>query len=271
MTDVPNGSANAGNPWFSTVQDAGLREFVEKKGWDTPEKALTSYRNLESHLGAPADRIVRLPEKADDPAWADVRAKVGFAPPADASEYDFSVPEGFNDDYATFARSAFKEVGLPKEMAKALVDKNNAWVEQQLEAQQKAIERGVTDAQAALKAELGGKYEATMTLAQRAEAAMKADMGLGDEELLAMMNSAPRAYYKLLAGYGATMGEAEHISGDGSGANGLRDMTPEAAQERITALKNDPESRRKYLDGDADTVREMRHLLGIVDRSRQGR
>lgn len=271
MTDVQDGSANAGNPWFSTVQDAGLREFVEKKGWDTPEKALTSYRNLESNLGAPAERIIRVPEKADDPAWPSIREKVGFAPPADASEYDFTVPEGFSDDYATFARATFKEVGLPKDMAKALVDKNNAWVEQQLEAQQKAIERGVTDAQAALKAELGGKYEATMTLANRAEAAMKADMGLGDDELLAMMNSAPRAYYKLLAGYGATMEEATHITGDGSGGNQLRDMTPEAAQERITALKNDPEFRKRYMDNDADASREMRHLLGIVDRSRQGR
>jgi hypothetical protein len=263
MSEVNDGSANAGNPWFSTVQDADLRGFAETKGWDTPEKALNSYRQLESHLGVPAERLLRLPEKADDPAWQGVRERVGFGAPADAAEYDFTTPDGFGDDYANFARSTFKEIGLPKEMAKALVDKNNAWVEQQLEAHAKQVERGITDAQAALRAEWAGKYDESMTLANRAETAMKADMGLGDDEMLAMMNSAPRAYYKLLHGYGSTMGEAQRIDGDGSGSNPLRQMSPEAAAQRIVELKKDPEWSKKYLNGDVDANAEMRHLLTL--------
>lgn len=258
-------------PWTASLADADARGFVELKGWDTPDKAIASYRELEKHIGAPADRLIRLPEKQDDPAWGAIKEKLGFAAPAEASEYDLPVPDGFTDDYAAFARDTFKAIGLPKNMARALVEKNNEWVQAQIAEQEKAIERGVNEAQAALKAEWGGRFEQTMTIARRAEEAMKADLGVGEDEMLAMMNSAPRAYYKMLAVYGSSIQEAPHISGDGSGTSPLRQMSPEAAQARVNQLKSDPSFRQRYIDGDAEASREMTHLLTIIDAAKNGR
>lgn len=260
-TDTP---ATTTQPWHATIADADMRGFVELKGWDTPDKAVQSYRQLESHIGVPPDRLLKLPEKPDDPAWLEVHKRLGFAAPDDAAGYELDVPEGFNDDYAKAIANKAKELGIPKHMLKGLSAFNNEYVKTQLDAQEKAIEQGVTEARASLKAEWGGQYEPSMALAQRAEAAMKADLGVGDEEMLAMMNASPRAYYKMLAGYGGSMREAPHIDGDGSGSNPLRAMSPDAANARIRELKNDPSFRQRYLDGDHQANAEMTHLLKIT-------
>lgn len=258
-------------PWTAALTDADARGFAELKGWDTPDKAIQSYRQLESHIGVPPDRLLKLPEKADDPAWGDIHAKLGFAAPDDAAGYELTVPEGFNDDYAKAIAGKAKELKIPKHMLKGLSDFNNEYVKTQLDAQEKAIEQGVVEARAALKAEWGGQFDTSMALAQRAETAMKADLGVGDEDLLAMMNASPRAYYKMLAGYGGAMREAPHIDGDGSGSNPLRAMSPDAAQARVNQLKADGQFQKRFIDGDADANREMTHLLTIIDSAKRGR
>ena len=270
MSDEQNGSVAAtppaGNPqpWQAAIADADMRGFVELKGWDTPEKAIKSYRDLESHIGVPPDRLLKLPERQDDPAMADIYKRLGMAAPESPDDYELTVPEGFGDGFAKAMAAKAKELGIPKHMLKGLADHNNAMVQAAIAEQEQAIERGVTEATAALKAEWGGKYEETMTLSRRAEEAMKSSFGVGDEEMLALMNAAPRAYYKLLAGFGSSMAEAPYIAGEGAGNNPLRAMSPEAANTRKAQLMADPAFRARYLDGDAQANAEMTHLLTII-------
>lgn len=275
MTDstVGSGESVPATPadWRAGITDPDTKGFIDLKGWDTPEKAIQSYRQLESHIGAPPDRLLKLPEKADDPAWGDIHKRLGFAPPATPEEYEITVPDGLDDKYAKAVAAEALRLGIPKNMVKGLADFNAKFTAEAIAEMDAATERGHTESLAALKAEWGGRYDETMTLAQRAEAAMKADMGVGDDDLLALMNASPRAYYKLLAGYGGTMREAPHISGDGSGSNPLRSLSPEAAQVRITQLKADPSFRQKYLDGDVQANNEMTHLLTIVTQAKSGR
>src|SRR4051812_22872278 len=75
-TTTTTAAANA--PWYGGVADAELRGFAELKGWKSPDDALVSYRNLEKLQGVPPERLLKLPEKADDPAWSEIHGKLGF-------------------------------------------------------------------------------------------------------------------------------------------------------------------------------------------------
>ena len=275
MTDstVGSGESVQATPadWRAGITDPDTKGFIELKGWDTPDKAIQSYRQLESHIGAPPDRLLKLPEKADDPAWGDIHKRLGFAAPETPEEYEITVPDGLDDKYAKAVAAEAKRLNIPKHMVKGLADFNAAFTAQAIAEMDAATERNHSDALAALKAEWGGRYDETMALSQRAEAALKSDMGLGDEDLLALMNASPRAYHKLMAAHGSTMREAPHISGDGSGTTTHRNMSPEAAKVRIDQLKADPGFRQRYLDGDAAANSEMTHLLTITTQAKSGR
>lgn len=281
MTDATVGSGEtapatppATADWRTTITDPDAKGFAELKGWDSADKAIQSYRQLETHIGAPPDRIAKIPEKdrfTDPDAWKDLDKKFGFAPPETPDEYEINVPEGMDDTYAKAVAAKAKELGIPKHMVKGLADFNAEFTGKMVADMEAAEERKHQDSVAALKAEWGGRYDQTMTIAKRAEEAIKADMGLGDDDLLALMNASPRAYFKMLAGYGSTMQEAPHISGDGSGSTTHRNLSPEAASTRIAQLKADPAFRQRYLDGDAQANSEMTHLLTIVTQAKQGR
>ena len=86
------GGSDAG--WLSQIADADLRGFAESKGFEKPEVALEAYRNLEKVMGVPKERLLKLPEKADDPGWAEVYERLGR--PKEAGHY--SVPEALADD-----------------------------------------------------------------------------------------------------------------------------------------------------------------------------
>ncbi len=278
MTDATVGSGE-GAPatpadWRAGIADPDIKGFIDLKGWDTPEKAIQSYRQLETHIGAPPDRLAKIPEKdrfTDPEAWRELDKRMGFAPPETPEEYEITVPDGLDDKYAKAVAAEALRLGIPKHMVKGLADFNAKFTSDAVAEMDAASERSHTESLAALKAEWGGRYDETMTLAQRAEAALKTDMGVSDDDLLALQNASPRAYYKLLAAHGGTMREAEHISGDGGGSVTHRNLSPEAAQVRINQLKADPGFRQRYLDGDAQANAEMNHLLTITTQAKGGR
>jgi hypothetical protein len=87
-------AASAGKPWHDGVE-ADTVGFWQNKGYkvDDPKALATDltkqYRELERHIGAPPDQILRLPKADAKPE--DIKAfwsKLGA--PADAKEYDFS-------------------------------------------------------------------------------------------------------------------------------------------------------------------------------------
>jgi hypothetical protein len=271
MTDTPPATPPAVDTppatppsWYSTVADADDRGLAELKGWDSPDKAIKSYRDLEKFVGAPKDELYRIPKDADDAALAPVRERLGLKVPDDIAEYKLPVPEGMGDEFAKQAAGWFKDSGIPPAMAGKMAEKWNGWMAEQMAQQDAAVERGITDAQAALKAEWGGRHQESMALAQRAEAALKADLGVDDLELKALQEAAPRAYYKLLAAHGSVMKEAAYVEGQGAGVGGLRQMSPDAAKVELANKKADPVWAKKVLDGDPTANAEHNHLLRMV-------
>lgn len=273
-----NGSAAAGNPaggageggnqpWYANLADPDIRGFAELKKWESPEKAIESYRNLEQKLGAPPDRLLKLPEKPDDPAWGEIHKKLGLAAPEKPEDYELPVPEGFNEDYAKAVAAKAKELGIPKHMLKGLGEFNNEYVKRALEADEQAREQRHTTALAELRMEWGGTYEETVALAQRAEELVKREVGLSEESLKAWQDADPKGYYKMLAYQGSRLAEAKKIDGS-TAVNSTAAMSPEAARSRLKMLMADKEFFVRWNNGESSAVSEFNALNAIIAKAR---
>jgi hypothetical protein len=122
-------AASAGKPWHDGVE-ADTVGFWQNKGYkvDDPKALATDltkqYRELERHIGAPPDQILRLPKADAKPE--DIKAFWGkLGAPADAKEYDFSgIKFGGQDLDAGLAdamRAALASAFVPKDKGTAIV------------------------------------------------------------------------------------------------------------------------------------------------------
>jgi hypothetical protein len=270
MSDAPNPNPNpAGEqPWYASIGDESLRGLAELKKFESPEKVLSAYANLEKHMGVPPERLLRLPETPDAPEWAQIKARIpGFETPEDAAGYELPIPEGFNTDYAAAVAAKAKELGVPKSMLKGLAEFNNEFVKRALDAEELAQKQAYDTAMAELRVDWGGQYDTTMALSKRAEDAIKAELGVDDDTLLAWQNANPKAYHKLLAYQGSKLGEHQRV--DGGQNTPIGTMSPEAAKVKIKALAEDPAWFDRWNAGDAAARKEWSDLNAIVQRAGQ--
>ena len=263
--NTPPAGDNGGDgskPWYAGITDPDLRGLAELKKWDSPDKALQSYKHLESHMGVPPERLLKLPEKPEDPGWAEIKSRLGFAAPETAEEYELPIPEGFNDDYAKAIAAKAKELGIPKHMLRGLSEHNNELVKSILDANEKADAQRQTDALAALRADWGGTFDTTMALAQRAEETVMRETGLSQESVDAWRAADPQGYYKLQAYFGSKMGEGRRI--DGESAPTPQAMSPEAARTQLKSRMADPDWFSRWEKGGSEERTEWKRLNGIL-------
>lgn len=268
MTDIPNAAATPASdqPWYAAIENPDLRGMAELKKFDTPEKALSAYVNLEKHIGVPPERLLKLPETPEAPEWADIRARIpGLEVPADAAGYELPVPEGFNADYSAAVAAFAKANNIPKSMLKGLAEFNNEFVKKALDAEEAAQKQAHDTALAELRVEWGGNYDTSMALSQRAEQAIKAELGIGEETLLAWQNADPKGYHKLLAYQASRL--AEHQRVDGNAPQNTSAMSPDAARVRIAQLSADKEWFARWNAKDPAAVKEWADLNAIVQRA----
>lgn len=280
MSDVPGSAPAAGNPpidgggnppaappttppatdakWYSGIQDETLRGLAELKGWDSPDKALTSYRNLEKLTGVPADQLLKIPSKEDTAGWAELNKKFGWAPPDDAKDYNIEVPEGQDAGYAERIRGVFKEIGLPKEMGEKLAKANNAVLAEMIKAEDDAFNAKAAADMAALKAEWGGEFDKLDQLARRAAK----EYGL-DQSTLELMEDflGPAGAARFWAKIGSKMGEAAFVDGK---VDSLGPMTPDAAKARVHQLGGDKEWFARLNAGGVKEKQEWAMLQSII-------
>lgn len=243
--------APAPGSWYDAIEDGDLKGYVQNKGWKDPVELANGYRNLEKLLGT---EKVPLPKGAEDKeGWARVYDALGR--PKTADEYGLPVPEGGSPDFAKAAAGKFHELGLSKGQAEALASWYNEQAQQQLGASQQATAAKVEQDLTTLKGEWGGAYEENIELGRRAAR----EFGLDAEKLTALENAfGTGEMLKFMSKIGR--GLTEHTFEGGRSATGFG-MTPEAARQRITALREDREFTAKYLGGNADARAEMERLM----------
>lgn len=250
--------------WYGGIENAELKGFAELKGWDSPEKAIESYRNLEKFQGVPPERLLKIPEAGDVEGMKAINAKFGWAAPDKPEDYALPVPEGMQDTFAKVAQTEFHKLNVPKDMAVKIAQFANAFTLTQMEAENTAINTQHNSELAALKTEWGANFDPLVETGKRAIAEYMPKTGLIDADMDALRDTLGTAKFnKLWAGIGSTMGEAAFVDGASVAAPGQ--MTPEAALVRRGQLTNDSEWFKRYQAGDVKAINEWNAITTVLN------
>lgn len=259
-TAPASGADTSNQPWFSGV-DAETSGYLSNRGWDKLDaktvalEAIKAHRNAEQKLGAPADRLLRIPTDVNDKdGWDKIHTALGR--PKDASGYDFTGLNEAGEGFTNFAREFAYKNNLPKGVGEALAKEFVAYAtneEQRETAEQTAnLEREKTE----LKKEWGFNFQANLSVAQAAAQKLGIDPGA-----VAALESQTgyASVMKMFQKIGQAIGEDRFVTSTATG----KVMTREGAQARIAELKSDREWVNKYLNGDSGAKREMEDLIRI--------
>ena len=251
-TELPGASSM---DWLGQTDEL-TKGYVQNKGWDTPTKAVESYRNLEKLLGADkANNAVVIPKAdADAKEWGAVFDRLGR--PSAPDGYKVALPEGGNQEFHNASLAKFHELGLTKAQGENLMSWYNEQVSQSSQAMD--TERATRFAQEdfAVKQEWGAAY--TQNLAQAQQAAR----GLGlDGDTIDKLSDAlgHKATMNLLQRIGSKLTEDTFITPDNPQGFGSA-LTPGQAKAEIQSLMSDRDFTKKYLSGDASAKSKMETL-----------
>lgn len=254
VVNEPGNGAVGSASWYDTIEDADLKGYVQNKGWQSPKDLADGYRNLEKLLGG---EKIPMPKGADDAeGWDRVYDALGR--PKESNAYKVPILEGADPALVGQVQAKFHELGLTEAQGNALAE---WWNGTQTGALQNIMQQSAQKSEAdlnSLKSEWGGAYDENIEFGRRAareygmnaEKLGKIEQALGTGEML-----------KLFAQIGRAQGEAKF---DGGGNSNPFGMTPEAAQQRISALRNDNGFNTKYMSGDADARAEMDRLFKLA-------
>lgn len=240
--------------WTATMAP-DLKGYVQNKGFKDPASAIDSYRNLEKLMGAPKERLLRLPEKDDDAAgWGEIYNRLGR--PTDAKGYDLKVPEGADPAFNEWAKSTFHEAGLTAKQAQLVNDKYNEFQNGTATAQKESYETKVADEERTLKKDWGTAYADNEKLAQKAAR----QFGITAEQVDKLEQTMGYAsLMKFMHAIGSKVGEDSFVSASGK-KSGFGNLTPEAAKNQIQTFMQDKSWVAKYTEGDREARGTMERL-----------
>ena len=243
-TTTPPTTSTTPTSWYSSLQDADLRGYAEKKGWQNADAAIKSYRELETQFSSRPQ------------------------PPANADAYKLDAPSDlpagmtYDKEFSKAFRNMAHKAGLSQEQATAL---HGAYVEfakgsftSQSTASAAAIGERVTKAQSELEAALQAKV-GTPAMARHVELAKRAirmaDPGLMDalKEAGVIVNVNGQdmvgnaKIFAALAKMGGAMYAEDGLYGVPSPDINPFDAKTENMQSQAHFIKNDPEKARMLL------------------------
>lgn len=240
--------------WMSGMNE-DLKGYVQNKGFKDSGAVVDGYRNLEKLLGAPKERLLKVPEKYDDvDGWNQVYTKLGK--PEKPEGYGFKAPPGGDENFVKVAKTMFHEAGLSNSQGEKLVEKWNGWISetQKVNEATRVAELKVQDE--TLKKEWGQAFDQNVDQGKKAAAAF----GMTAEAIEKMEKAIGFAQtMKFFQAVGAKMGVEPEFATAG-GSPGFRQLTPEGAKARIQELSKDPHFRNRYLEGEASAREEFDRL-----------
>lgn len=246
------------------------RMVAEAKGWDTLDKVVTSYRNLEAKIGdslrAPAD-------DASAEEWQSFYSRLGR--PEAASDYEFSMPEGLAEDFPYDAESADRfaewahEAGLSPRQAQGVHDRFIHNMNSQFSSMAQANSEAVDEAHAALVEAWG--EPATQRYQRNVELTNRALRELGGDRLAASLKDrgvitedgaiADPAIAFMLHKAGERLFSEDRVFGADAGRSNPFDRTSENITEQGRLLRGDPDLARTYIRA-ANREQDFPRLFG---------
>lgn len=254
-------------PWYEGKADAETIGYFKNRGWDGDPvtaaiEASKAHRNAESKLGAPADRLVRLPAKdnKDPAAWDSVWRQ--FGKPMEEKGYDFTDVKfadgrAIEDSFADTIRKVAFRNHIPKD---AVTDFARELVKFG-ESQDKTDENLRLAARAEGQDKIKSLWGENMLQNQAAAQQGTAKAGIGEEDYWKIadaigLDKTAEMFRKFGAG---TMEAKWH---EGGGRRGP--VTVEEAKERKSQLEADKAWVARYLKNGREEVAEMQGLIKVI-------
>lgn len=184
---------------WSGLQSEDNRKTVAAKSWQSPEDAITSYRELEKHLGeTKAKSLIRPGDDAKPEDWDAFYDKAGR--PKAPGDYSFKLPEGLPENFPYDQTSADKfknwahSAGLPPREAQRIHDEFVKDTAAQLQSHAEQSAKAVADAHEALVKGFGNPADAwgeegSETYKRKQELANRALRQQGGSELIAELKA----------------------------------------------------------------------------------
>ena len=253
--------ARKGSDWRNGLNDDN-KGFAESKGFKDLDNIIGSYRNLESTVGAPPERIVKLPSKSieEDPkAWEEVFNQMGR--PENQDGYDIKAGEGtqVDEEVVKWAKETFYKLGMSKRQAESFISEWNKLADEKSAELNAGKQYADIEAEKELRMKWGKKYDANVG----GVFAVAKQLGISTEEMNAFESTFGKVRtFEMLQSVSEKVGEHDYVGGGGN-AGGV--MNPSEARYKISERQNDPEWMKAWANGDADKVREMERLVVMAN------
>jgi hypothetical protein len=267
-TTTTTTATTTATPWHTGIE-ADTIGWWQNKGYDVADpKALAGkiteqYRALEKFHGAPADRLVRLPERPDDEAgWKAVWQRLGA--PKEAKEYDFAGVK-FTDgteleaSFTDTMRATFAKAHVPKETATEVTKAVVKYLESADTEEAAVRAAALATEKATLTKNWGNKFEFNkLTAMQGAQR-----LGVTEEEVGKLESVV--GYSKVMEMFrriGAATSEDTFVEGRGGPSNNV--ATVEGAKAKLAELMDDQDWGKRLLKNDTAAVREFENLTRLA-------
>lgn len=249
----------AASSWLDGADEL-LKGFAQNKGWKSPLEAVTSYKHLESVLGADkSGRTVVLPKPDSTPEeLSEFYTKLGR--PVDPKDYALPVPPGGTPEFTDAAAKKFHELGVPKDVAQKLTGWMHELANGHVAAGTAAAEAAFKADDVALRAEWGAAFDKNIAAARAAVTSLGVEAA-SIEKIAASIGH--KATMNLFAKIGAKTLEDTFVAGDRTSGFGDA-MTPGQAKAQLEVLKTDKDFQSRYFNGDAKARAEMTRLQGFA-------
>lgn len=246
-------TAAGGASSFLEAFDPTTREWVQKKGWDSPVAMASSYREIEKLMGGEKLPIPKDPN--DKAAWDVVHRALGK--PESPEGYGLDKIEGLDKTFAGEAAKAFHDLGLSPKQAQALVEFQTNGVKARMEAMENEFQQTRQLDVNGMKKDWGNQFEPKVEMGRRAAA----QFGLDNAALESLERAmGTRKASEFLVKVGESFAEAPMVHAQAAPAQA---MTPETARAEISRLKADPAWAKKYYDGDPAARAELQRLIRL--------
>ena len=242
---TPPAQPSQGFDWKAHNLSPDLALLVEQRQWKGPADAINSYKNLESLVGLPPDRLLKLPgEKSAPEEWGQVWDRLGR--PKDANGYQIPLPEGDKGDFAKSMAPIFHEAGLTQGQVKVLAEKANAMTAAKVKADTDAAKAAHDKEVKELTDEWGALYQTNAEIVDKAAAAF----GVTPEHVNALKQVlGPKATMQFFFNIGTKIAvEGQFVGGEKAGSFSAPggDRTPEMARAEIKQLQNSREFMQEW-------------------------
>ena len=267
-TAAATAAAAAVKPWFDGKVDADTTTWMTNRGWhskpavDVAVEAMKAHRELEKHIGVPANELIRIPKTPTAPEWKDVYTKLGA--PADPAAYKFDglklndadLPPALQDFFRKTATDLHLSVEGASRMASAVITQLKTDVDAATATRTAELANQKTE----LAKNWGANAEVNKVVASNAAKAF----GITPEVINAL--EATMGYAKTMEFFrqvGTKIGEDSFVRGS-TQVGGTSIMTVDQAVEKRSALMKDQAWVNRYLAGGHEEKKEMTALNTIV-------